>query len=147
MQLNPAGQMVQSVWDAVPKNYPRVDTDHFIVMPNHIHGVIVLVGAGPRACPEFGGQPQGVAPTMSLPDLVHRFKSLTTKHYITGVEKFGWTRFPGRLWQRNYFEHVVRNEDSLDRIRQYIIDNPAQWEIDRENPAAVNLEPELAWLQ
>ena len=51
-----------------------------------------------------------------------------------------------RVWQRNYYEHVIRNEDSLNRVRQYILNNPARWAFDRENPKATTLEPEEAWL-
>jgi len=71
---------------------------------------------------------------MSLPDLVHRFKSLTTTRYRRGVVQSAWPPFVGKLWQRNYYEHVVRNEDELTRVRQYIRDNPLNWEIDEENP-------------
>ena len=91
-------------------------------MPNHIHGIII-VGAGLRACPDDyqpgdkNGQPQGAAPTLSLSDVVHRFKTLTTKRYTDGVKQHGWPPFSGRLWQRNYFEYIVRNEDELNRIR------------------------------
>jgi putative transposase len=149
MRLNEAGRTVQAVWDDLSIQYPGVDCDAFVIMPNHIHGIIVLVGAGPRACPTGGrvesGQPQGVAPTLSLPDIVHRFKTLSTKRYIDGVKRSGWTRFAGRLWQRNYFEHVVRDEESLNRIRQYILDNPTRWALDPENPAATNREPANAW--
>jgi len=78
------------------------------------------------------GQPQGVAPTgLSLSDVVHRFKTITTKQYIDGVKQHGWSRFGGKLWQRNYYEHIVRNENELNQIRQYIADNPAKWETDR----------------
>lgn len=165
MALNEAGQMVQGVWDALPMHYLGIKTDAFIIMPNHIHGIIIIrpsdmgpsssaVGAGPRACPgnapqshDIGrphvghprvrlphpGQPQGVAPTktVTLPDVVHRFKTLTTKRYTDGVKHNGWKPFPGRLWQRNYWEHVVRNERELHRIREYITNNPAKWESDR----------------
>ena len=149
MQLNDAGQMVEAVLNNFPKHYSRVECDAFVVMPNHVHAVIVLVGAGPRARSAPTGQPQGVAPTiktsLSLPDVVHRFKTLTTKQYIDGVKQYGWRHFVGRLWQRNYFEHVIRDEASLNRIRQYILDNPARWEYDRENPDATKPEPEYQW--
>lgn len=159
MVLNDAGIMIQTVWDEIPPHYPGIEIDTFVVMPNHIHGIIVIVGAGPRACPngrvggavghghmhtpdcaptvytERGnGRPRGAAPTLSLPDVVHRFKTLTTKHYADGVKQHGWPTFPGRLWQRNYYEHIIRNDDELNRIREYIVNNPAQWELDRENP-------------
>ena len=131
MILNQRGEMVERTWRELAECYPGVEVDAFVVMPNHVHGIIVLVGAGPRACP---GRPQGVAPTMSLPDVVHRFKSLTTTRYRTGVLQDGWQPFPGRLWQRNYYEHVIRDEEELNRIRQYIIANPGRWEDDAENP-------------
>jgi len=145
MQLNDAGKMVYDVWNDLPAFYPGVQTDAFIVMPNHIHGIIILVGADPRACPDSGpracpgqpqelGQPQGVAPTLGLPDVVHRFKTMTTKRYADGVKRFGWEPFRGRLWQRNYYEHIIRNEESLNRIREYILTNPMRWELDRKNP-------------
>jgi putative transposase len=158
-QLNDAGEMVQVAWEELSKNYPGVETDHFVVMPNHIHGVIVLVETGSCACPESGGQPQGVAPTklrfanagvtrsLSLPDVLHRFKTLTTQRYARGVKEDGWVRFNRRLWQRNYFEHVIRDENALNRIRQYILDNPMRWEFDRENPAALKPEAEYSWRQ
>jgi len=132
MILTEPGQMVEAMRRQLPR-YHGVDVDAFVVMPNHIHGIIILVGAGPRACPNMG-RPQGVAPTMSLPDVVHRFRSLTTARYQRGVLRDGWLPFPGRLWQRNYHEHVIRDEEDLNRVRQYIIDNPARWEDDAENP-------------
>jgi REP-associated tyrosine transposase len=134
MRPNDAGRVVQSVWEDLPNHYAGVECDAFVIMPNHVHGVIVLVGAGPRACPQKG-QPQGVAPTMSLADVVHRFKTLTTNRYIHGVKKSGWTPFSGRLWQRNYYEHIVRDEAESLRIREYVTHNPLQWENDRENPS------------
>jgi putative transposase len=151
MRLNEAGRIIQEVWEGLPRFYPGIAIDAFVVMPNHIHGIIILVGAGPCACPAGPcacpagpcacpgptetGQPQGVAPTtLSLPDVVHRFKTMTTKRYIDGVKTRGWHPFPGRLWQRNYYEHIIRNEESLTRIRQYIVENPLRWHLDRENP-------------
>ena len=135
-RLNGPGQMVESIWRELSQHYPGVEVDTFVVMPNHVHGIIILVGAGTGACPDNPGQPQGVAPTgtMSLPDVVHWFKPLTTARYRRGVLYGGWLPFPGRLWQRNYYEHVIRNDEELNRIRQYIIDNPARWEEDPENP-------------
>jgi len=59
---------------------------------------------------------------------------MTTNEYIRGVKQNGWSTFPGKLWQRNYYEHIVRNENELNRIREYIMNNPLQWELDRKNP-------------
>ena len=151
--LTGSGEMIESVWCELPDHYPGVAVDAFVVMLNHIHGIVILVGAGAPACPEPGqpqgvpdrpgkpqgvggelGQPQGVAPTLSLPDVVHRFKSLTTARYRREVRDSGWQPFAGRLWQRNYYEHVIRDEDELDRVRQYIAENPLRWDEDPENP-------------
>jgi REP element-mobilizing transposase RayT len=138
MQLT-TGRMVQRVWNDMPQYYLAVDVDAFVVMPNHIHGIIVLtVGAGLRACPT-PGRPQGVAPTMSLPMVVHRFKSLTTTWYRREL-------LAGRLWQRNYYEHIIHDEEELNRIRNYIVNNPLQWELDRENPAVTERKkPAESW--
>mgnify|MGYP003565254145 FL=1 len=84
------------------------------------------------------GQPQGVAPTddgrMSLSDIVHRFKSFTTHLYSKGVKEQGWVPFPGRLWQRNYYERIIRENDEMFKIREYIENNPYTWDEDEENP-------------
>jgi REP element-mobilizing transposase RayT len=186
MRLNDAGKMVYDVWNDLPAFYPGVQTDAFIVMPNHIHGIIILVGADPRVCPNADprvcpaqpsvgvgpraypgsdpraypdsgpracpgqpqelGQPQGVAPTLGLPDVVHRFKTMTTKRYADGVKRLGWEPFRGRLWQRNYYEHIIRNEESLNRIREYILTNPMRWALDRENPHRVGVDEFDTWL-
>ncbi len=140
MVLNEVGQMVQRTWIELPVHYIGVNIDEFIIMPNHLHGIIILnVGAGPRACPqdeETKGQPQGVAPTktLSLPDVVYSLKSLTTKTYIESVKQNDWIPFEKHFWQPNYYEHVVRNEEDLNEIREYIINNPLKWEFDEENP-------------
>jgi putative transposase len=161
MRLSAAGAMVQAVWEAVPEHYAGVELDAFVVMPktmsmelwcspptplqspvhrtatacspmplgNH-RGVAPTepisddaVGAGPRACP-----------TLSLPDVVHRFKTLTTRQYIRGVRENGWTPFKRRLWQRNYYEHVIRSDRALQHIRTYIESNPLLWGSDQLHP-------------
>ena len=140
MLFNDAGRMIWSVWNDMPLHYSGVEIDEFVVMPNHFHGIVVLVGAGPRACPggrlcdprkSTTGQPQGVVPALSLPDVAHRFKTMTTKCYTDGVKQSGWMPYPGKLWQRNYWDHIIRNESTLDRLRGYIRYNPAQWESDQ----------------
>ena len=66
------------------------------------------------------GNHGGLPPTVSLPDIVRRFKTLTTKRYANGVKQNGWTPFHGKLWQRNYYEYIIRNEKDLNGIREYI---------------------------
>ncbi|MBN1359224.1 MAG: hypothetical protein JW993_01470 [Sedimentisphaerales bacterium] len=115
VRLNDAGRMVQDAWDELAGHYAGVQTDAFVVMPNHIHGIILLdpVRAGPCACPNracpdgdpgvpgsgnHGGLPQpGPCPALALGDVVGRFKSLTTARYIREVKHSGWPAFAGRL--------------------------------------------------
>ncbi len=76
------------------------------------------------------------APTLGT--VVGAFKSITTQAYVDGVRKSGWPPFVGRLWQRNYYEHIIRTEKSLDRIRVYVVSNPQRWDEDRENQAGMD---------
>jgi REP element-mobilizing transposase RayT len=86
----------------------------------------------PCVCPSDKGQSRGIAPT--LPYIVQRFKTLTTHKYMNGVNQQGWQYFQIRLWQRNYYEHVIRDEADLNRIRAYISANQSRWSSDSENP-------------
>lgn len=143
MRLNQAGHMVQAEWNALPDRFPSVGIDAFVVMPNHVHGIIVItndiVGAGLvpalNGATTINGATTRVAPTIG--NVVGAFKSRTTVLYTYGVKQIGWTPFRGRLWQRNYYEHVIRDESSLNHIRQYILDNPLRWAMDRQNSNAV----------
>jgi len=74
------------------------------------------------------------APTTSLGYVVGIFKSFSTHTYAINVNAKNWTAFPGKLWQRNYYERIIRNEGELNRIREYILNNPQQWDNDDNNP-------------
>ena len=145
MRLNEAGGMVQEVCWGLSRRFPGVEMGSFVVMPNHVHGVIVLhepVGASlvGAQCEDNGDIGNHRATTRVAPTLggvVGAFKSLTTVEYVRGVRARGWTPLRGRLWQRNYYEHIVRDEKSLGRIERYILDNPANWSLDQENPLYV----------
>ncbi|MFC1551865.1 transposase [Candidatus Latescibacterota bacterium] len=139
MVLNDAGNMVEKIWKEIPKFYSNFVIDTFQIMPNHLHGILNIVGADPRVCPDDNqdrnlGQPQGVAPTLSLGDVIKRFKTLTSKLYIDGIKQNNWQPFHRKLWQRNYWEHIIRDESDLLHIREYINNNPLEWELDNENP-------------
>ena len=129
MILNDAGALVQEEWCSLPARFPHVCLDTYVVMPNHIHGIIV-VDMGGRA-PASGVPPLG--------EIVGAFKSVTTLKYVRGVKCAGWRPFDGRLWQRGYYEHIIRAEESLGKIREYISNNPQQWLLDSENPQRVRL--------
>jgi len=138
MKMNDSGRIVQAVWNELPNHYVRVECDAFVIMPNHVHGIILLrdlsVGAGLKPAP---------TPTsahLRLPEIVRAFKTFSSRH----VHVFRNTQGIS-LWQRNYFEHVIRDDESLTRIRQYIHDNLARWEFDRENPVANRPESKDSW--
>jgi putative transposase len=136
MQLNMYGQIVQDCWSEIPAHFSHVALDMFTVMPNHAHGIIVIEertrdgghhrrGTACRApTEEFGKPVRG-----SLPTIVRSFKSAATRSINDLRGK------PGeRLWQRGYYERVIRNEQELNRFRNYILENPLKWHLDRENP-------------
>ena len=150
---NDSGRMVEAHWRAIPEHFRQVRLDAFVVMPNHIHGIILLPdGIGdpddgvmgsvddiPVESQVIVAQRRAttrVAPTKpSLAAVVGAFKSCTTVEYIRRAKTLGWARFSGKLWQRNYYEHIIRDDEALDRIRQYIAENPIRWADDLENPA------------
>src|SRR3990167_3260232 len=104
MVLNDAGKMIESVWKQLPARFPCIALDAFVVMPDHVHGILEITGAGTRPAPSLG-------------DVVGAFKSITTHEYIVGVRNCGWPGFRKRLWQRNYYERVVKSKDELDKTR------------------------------
>ena len=143
MRLNDAGQVIANTWKELPKRFATLTLDRFVVMPNHVHGILMIdVGR-----PYITHHRPGAAGEPTIGRIVGAFKSLTTVNYIRGVRQCAWTPFNGRLWQRNYYEHVIRDETSLNRIREYILQNPLRWAVDRENPAAVDPESVEAWLR
>ena len=150
MALSRAGRTVQHAWLDLPNHYPHVILGEFVIMPNHVHGIIILmdqpVGRGGSVSGEIPLRSQaysdpGVLPDRAetrpytrkchgLPEIVRAFKSFSARR-INAMR-----HIPGApAWQRNYYEHIVRNDEELARIRKYIRDNPLKWEVDRENPA------------
>ncbi len=153
MALNDAGRMVDKWYVELEKKFKDIRCDEFIIMPNHFHAIIqnigpVTVGADlcvcPVVCPDDHrhGRPSGEHIGSPLHRVIQWFKTMTTNEYIRGVKQYGWVPFPGRLWQRNYYEHILRNENEMSRIREYIRNNPAQWATDKDNPS---LEEKNSW--
>ncbi len=141
MRLNELGDIVKEEWERTPQIRPNIIIDTFVVMPNHCHAIIGLVkqfdavGAycntplppttrvGPYAARPF------ISPTQSIDAIVRGFKGAVTKQ-INIVR----TTPTNPVWQRNYYEHIIRTDESLETIRLYIKNNPAKWQEDRENP-------------
>lgn len=124
MEYNDAGYMVFNVFKNLKNRYFSVDVDNFVIMPNHVHAIIIL---------ERLERTWKSAPTDSLSDVIKKIKTYTTRCYMQGVYERNWIPFDKKLWQRGYYEHIIRDEISLNRIREYILNNPLQWEIDHEN--------------
>jgi REP element-mobilizing transposase RayT len=117
---------------------PTLTLDAFVVMPNHVHGIVWLDSS--TSDPGEGGPARafGVSGNRSLSSFVRAFKAACTSRVN---ELRGTSGSP--LWQRNYFEHVVRNERELHAIRKYIVENPQRWRIDVENPERQEVAPKL----
>lgn len=92
-------------------------------MPNHFHGIVLNVDV-------VGVDNQGEHVGSLLHRVVQWFKTMTTNEYIRNVKQNNWPSFSGSLWQRNYYEHIIRNEDELNNIREYIQNNPLNWRSD-----------------
>ena len=139
MRVNALGEIARDEWfkTAVARRYVCLEENEFIVMPNHIHGIIRIVDEMARATHRVA--PTGPPPG-SISAVIGQFKSVAAKR----INKLRGTQ-GNPVWQRNYYEHVIRNEDLLNRIRQYIRDNPTRWAMDRDNLQAVTPEPENAW--
>lgn len=143
MRLNAWGEIVREEWfrTAQLRPYVVLHEDEFVVMPNHVHGIIWIVGRV--------GATRQVAPTRVVPTspagpdagsigaIIGQFKSAVTKRINA------YWGIPGaRIWQRNYYEHIIRTERALNAIRRYIAENPLRWHLDRYNAAAIGPDPQ-----
>ena len=127
MRLNETGRIVAGAWDWLAAQYSHVSLDASIIMPNHLHGIIIL-REDAEGRPQVGGS--RTAPTKkSLGRLIAAFKTVSSKAVHALPEPVGTP-----LWQRNFFEHIIRSAKELHRIRAYIAGNPARWIEDPENP-------------
>ena len=156
MQPTAAGQMVARWWLELENKFQSARLCEFIVMPNHFHGIICLtvpsstVGVDLRVDPGAridagtcndsdsisSSQPtveEGTHTGVPLPEIIQWYKTMTTNEYIRGVKHLGWPAFRARVWQRNYYEHIIRSEIELNQIGEYIRTNPDRWANDTEN--------------
>ncbi len=140
MQLNDAGMMVENEWLKLSERFKNIQLHEYVVMPNHFHAILEIVGATLVVAQNDDGtqkgQPQGIAPTdteknKTVGEMIGAFQSIVTVEYIRGVKTLGWQPFNGKLWHRNYWEHIIRNEQSYQTISEYIINNPAKWTDDK----------------
>jgi putative transposase len=142
MILNDAGLMVEKWYYELKNKYPYIECGEFIVMPNHFHCIVinngsrvpVSIGADLCVCPKSTNESEhdlGEHAGSPLRRMVQWFKTMTTNEYIRGIKNHGWQPFNGKLWQRNYWEHIIRDEKSHQRISVYILNNPDKWQNDK----------------
>lgn len=115
VNLTPAGEMIEKWWLELSNKYPNIDLDEYIIMPDHFHGIIWI---------------NNYETEINIPKILQWFKAMTTNEYIRNVKEHNWKPFNKKLWQRNYYEHIIRNEKALNNIREYIKNNPLKLDID-----------------
>jgi REP element-mobilizing transposase RayT len=116
MQLNSLGKIVQFYWQGLKNHYDYLQLDEFVIMPNHLHGILILINT--------------INPTKrkGIPEIIRGFKTFSAKK-INQIRQ----RHNVPVWQRNYYEHIIRNESDFNPIREYILNNPKNWSQDPEN--------------
>ena len=124
MILNDVGEMVKFYYLDLQNRYWNIKCHECIIMPNHIHFVIEILNK------MMDEENKGNVPTLG--DVVGGFKSLTTVEYIKNVKLKNWKPFDRRIWQRNYYEHIIRDEKNYMRISNYIKNNPWKWKGDKK---------------
>jgi putative transposase len=134
--------MVEDCWRRLPDKFPGVLAETFIVMPNHLHALVGLTRLPDAAKPGQAAAPLLKVEPPALSRVVRWFKTMTTNGYFRRVRGEGWPLLRGRLWQRNYYEHIVRTPRVAQRIAAYILENPQHWELDVENPRTGQRHPD-----
>ena len=141
MVLNDAGKMIEKWWNELKNKFANIELDEFVIMPNHFHGIIQIINTNPvgadlRVCPDVqqrvypdnaGDHEKGEHTGSPLHTMIQWFKTMSTNEYIRNVKNNRWTPFNKKLWQRNYYEHIIRNEKSYLHISEYIRTNPLKW--------------------
>lgn len=152
MILNDAGKMVDKWWQKIPEKFKDIELDVYQIMPNHFHAIVINTGsfrnldnihndsdspvrAHPRVRPDpivgdsapILGEHKG----SPLHMIMQWFKTMTTNEYIRGVRTLNWQPFDKKMWQRDYYEHIIRNQQAYENIANYILNNPRNWREDR----------------
>ena len=120
IDLSLIGQIIQTQWINTPNQYHNVDIDTFIIMPNHIHGILII------------NKREGASPSPTIPQIIRLFKSKSALEYVKYINDNN-LNISGKIWQRSFYDHVIRNKQSLNAIREYILNNPLKWDDDENN--------------
>ncbi len=133
MELSKMGKVAQTYWKEIPKHFPFVALDEFVIMPNHMHGIVIITnkkcninnGRILHTCRD-GACPVSTHKTNVLGNIIGSFKSVVTKYANKNHIPFHW--------QSRYHDHIIRTEHEFHSIREYICYNPLKWDEDEENP-------------
>jgi putative transposase len=126
------GSIVTSEWESMQDRFPPVRTDMFVVMPNHVHGILFLTTYNVGATLEVAHR-AGSSPAPTLGRVIGAYKSISMKRWSDYLKESVAGKC-GSFWQRNYYERVIRNEHELNLAREYIMFNPVKWSFDGDNP-------------
>lgn len=129
VSLSSVGEIVSDEWRRIAQARANVEIDHYVVMPNHLHGLLIIaerINANSDQCSDgpLSAQQRGV-PASSLGSIINQFKGAVSRSVWSNL-----MHSRTQIWQRNYYDHIVRDEASLNEIRKYIIENPARWHND-----------------
>ena len=113
--LNNAGQMVEKIWQELPNQFSNIQLHEFVIMPNHFHGIFEI------------NKTINLGEKKTVSDIVGAFKSLTTNAFICGVKQNNWQAFEGKVWQRNFYEHIIRDRQDYLNTVDYILNNSKNW--------------------
>lgn len=133
MILSQCGQTIDKWWRKLPTKFEHIEINEYIIMPNHFHGIITInpVETDPRVRLKTGRDAHMGA---SLHDVVGWFKTMTTNEYIQNVKNKNWKPFHKHIWQTRYHDRIIRDEFEYSAKVEYILNNPARWDEDRNNP-------------
>ena len=126
MRLNEIGKIVEKCWKKIPSHFINMELGEFVVMPNHLHGIIIINEQVEHIKTNIHVGVQNFEP-LQLGSIIRSYKAAVTR-------ECRHCRYQDFRWQRNYYEHIIRSDKELNNIREYIVNNPMQWNVDEENP-------------
>ena len=127
MILNTYGEVAKKSWNEIPQHFKDIKIDQFSVMPNHVHGILMIEMVGNAYMRSLQDRTK-----MLLSKIMQQYKSSVTREINFRQKHFYFQ------WQRSFYDHVIRNEKSLNNLREYVVNNPLKWNLDRENPLSKN---------
>lgn len=138
--LNESGKMIQKWWLEIETKFKEVKLDEFIIMPNHMHGIVIITDNLSEAGDSIVAGKTDRHTGLSLQNIIGWFKTMSTNEYIRGVKEMKYPPFEKHLWQRSYYDRIIRNEEEFLRIQEYIYYNPLKWNWEKNNPQNIKLE-------